>query len=142
MNLICKRSLYVLLICAVAVISYRYGHDHVVTGQIKESRVLVTAAHLGEIDGYICVYVDEETDYSVHVSKSYASVSLCVGDVVDIVGTRGVVDFVTDKEFSVAVDNASKVVPGVSGSCVYHEYQPVGFVSGWNGSGSIRCIFF
>ena len=32
-------------------------------------RTLVTAAHLGEIDGYTQVYVDEDTDFAIGVKE-------------------------------------------------------------------------
>lgn len=106
------------------------------------SRTLVTAAHLGEIEGYECVFVDEDTDYAVYIQKNYIANGLSVGDVVSLVGTTGTVGSVSGAEFSVVVDNVSKIVPGVSGEPVYFDSVPVGFISGWNGKGAIRCIFY
>ena len=100
--------------------------------QPASSRTLVTAAHLGDIDGYEQVYVDEETDFAIYVKE---------GDVVSLAGTTGIVDSVSDKEFSVVVDDISKIVPGVSGEPVFINNTPVGFISGWS-SGSLRCIFY
>lgn len=106
------------------------------------SRTLVTAAHLGDIDGYECVFVDKDTDYAIYVQENYIAHGLSVGDVVSLVGTTGTVDSVSEAEFSVVVDNVSKIVPGVSGEPVYSNSVPVGFISGWNGQGAIRCIFY
>lgn len=106
------------------------------------SRTLVTAAHLGDIEGYECVFVDEETDYAIYVQENYIADGLSLGDVVSLVGTTGTVDSISDTEFSVVVDNVSKIVPGVSGEPVYLDSKPVGFISGWNGQGAIRCIFY
>lgn len=106
------------------------------------SRTLVTAAHLGDIDGYECVFVDEETDYAIYVQENYIANGLSVGDVVSLAGTTGTVGSVSEAEFSVVVDNVSKIVPGVSGEPVCLDSTPVGFISGWDGQGAIRCIFY
>ena len=106
------------------------------------SRTLVTAAHLGDIDGYECVFVDEETDYAIYVQENYIANGLSVGDVVSLAGTTGTVGSVSEAEFSVVVDNVSKIVPGVSGEPVCFDSTPVGFISGWDGQGAIRCIFY
>lgn len=106
------------------------------------SRTLVTAAHIGEIEGYTLVYSDTETDYAVHVKNSYVAAGLSIGDKVRLAGTAGEVASVSDKDFTVAVDNISKIVPGVSGTPVYHLGSSVGFISGWNGDGTLRCIFY
>lgn len=109
--------------------------------QPASSRTLVTAAHLGDIDGYEQVYVDEETDFAIYVKEGYIAEGLSQGDVVSLAGTTGIVDSVSDKEFSVVVDDISKIVPGVSGEPVFINNTPVGFISGWS-SGSLRCIFY
>lgn len=109
--------------------------------QPASSRALVTAAHLGDIDGYEQVYVDEETDFAIYVKEGYIAEGLSQGDVVSLAGTTGIVDSVSDKEFSVVVDDISKIVPGVSGEPVFINNTPVGFISGWS-SGSLRCIFY
>lgn len=106
------------------------------------SRTLVTAAHIGEIEGYTLVYSDTETDYAVHVKNSYVATGLSIGDKVRLAGTAGEVASISDKDFTVAVDNISKIVPGVSGTPVYHLGSSVGFISGWNGDGTLRCIFY
>lgn len=105
------------------------------------SRALVTAAHLGDIAGYEQVYVDEETDFAIYVKEGYIADGLSQGDIVSLTGTTGTVDSVSDKEFSVVVNDISKIVPGVSGEPVYIDNTPVGFISGWS-SGSLRCIFY
>ena len=102
--------------------------------QPASSRALVTAAHLGDIDGYEQVYVDEETDFAIYVKEGYIAEGLSQGDVVSLAGTTGIVD-------SVVVDDISKIVPGVSGEPVFINNTPVGFISGWS-SGSLRCIFY
>lgn len=106
------------------------------------SRTLVTAAHLGEIVGYTRVYVDESTDFAVYVKNDYVATWLSVGEKVTMAGTEGTVLSVSAKEFSVDVANISKIVPGVSGSPVCLENVPIGFVSGWDGTGKLRCIFY
>ena len=111
-------------------------------GTATQSRTLVTAAHIGEIEGYTLVYSDTETDYAVHVKNSYVATGVSIGDKVRLAGTAGEVASVSDKDFTVAVDNISKIVPGVSGTPVYHLGSSVGFISGWNGDGTLRCIFY
>lgn len=103
---------------------------------------MVTAAHLGEIEGYTCVWIDPDTDYAIYVVNDYAASSLKEGDSVTLVQTTGTVTSVLEKEFTVVVDNVAKIVPGVSGEPVYLDGVPVGFISGWNGSGALRCIFY
>ena len=105
-------------------------------------RTLVTAAHLGEVDGYTQVYVDEDTDFAIYVKEEYIAEGLSLSDVVSLAGTTGTVSSVSRQEFSVVVDDISKIVPGVSGEPVYLNNAPIGFISGWDGRGSLRCIFY
>ena len=88
------------------------------------------------------MFVDEETDYALYVQENYIASGLSVGDVVSLAGTTGTVGSVSEAEFSVVVDNVSKIVPGVSGEPVCFDSTPVGFISGWDGQGAIRCIFY
>lgn len=106
------------------------------------SRTLITAAHLGEIEGYLLVYVDEATDFAVYVQQDYTATGVSVGDAVSMVGTSATVISVDAAEFAVEVENISKIVPGVSGKPVYLNDTPIGFISGWNGEGAVRCIFY
>lgn len=137
-----------LLICVALLHLFVFGLicflDHAPTEQpvTAESRVLVTAAHLGEIEGYRLVYSDADSDYAVHVCVGYVADKVRTGDRVSLVGTTGVVDSVSDTEFTVSVKNISKITPGVSGSPIYLGKEPVGFISGWNGDGTLRCIFY
>lgn len=103
---------------------------------------MVTAAHLGEVDGYTQVYVDEDTDFAIYVKEEYIAEGLSLSDVVSLAGTTGTVSSVSRQEFSVVVDDISKIVPGVSGEPVYLNNAPIGFISGWDGRGSLRCIFY
>ena len=105
-------------------------------------RTLVTAAHLGEVDGYTQVYVDEDTDFAIYVKEDYIAEGLSLSDVISLAGTTGTVSSVSRQEFSVVVDDISKIVPGVSGDPVYLNNAPIGFISGWDGGGSLRCIFY
>lgn len=105
-------------------------------------RTLVTAAHLGEVDGYTQVYVDKDTDFAIYVKEDYIAEGLSLSDVVSLAGTTGTVSSVSRQEFSVVVDDISKIVPGVSGEPVYLNNTPIGFISGWDGHGSLRCIFY
>ena len=105
-------------------------------------RVVVSAAHLESIDGYTQVYSDSETDYAVYVNDDYRATTLSIGDKVTLADTTGIVVSVYAKEFAVDVDNISKIVPGVSGDPVYCRSNSVGFISGWNGEGALRCIFY
>lgn len=109
---------------------------------LSSERTLITAAHLGEIEGYTCVWSDPDTDYAIYVAEDYIATSLKVGDKVSLAHTTGKVDTVSNEEFSVVVDDIAKIVPGVSGTPVCLEDVPVGFISGWNGSGALRCIFY
>lgn len=110
---------------------------------VPSRRVIVTAAHLGAPEGYTSVYVDEETDYAVYVAEDYTAEGIHVGDTLSLsCGTDAVVQSVSDKDFTVTVADISKIVPGVSGSTVYLDSTPIGFVSGWDGDGAVRCIFY
>lgn len=137
-----------LLICVALLHLFVFGLicflDHAPTEQpvTAESRVLVTAAHLGEIEGYSKLYADDATDFAVHLKEGYTSGRVAVGDKVTLVGTDATVTTVSDMEFSVSVNNISKITPGVSGSPVYSGKEPVGFISGWDGTGNLRCIFY
>lgn len=137
-----------LLICVALLHLFVFGLicflDHAPTEQpvTAESRVLVTAAHLGEIEGYSQLYADDATDFAVHLKEEYTSERVAVGDKVTLVGTDATVTTVSDMEFSVSVNNISKITPGVSGSPVYSGKEPVGFISGWDGTGNLRCIFY
>lgn len=106
------------------------------------SRILVTAAHLGPVAGYECIYSDEENDYAVHIDMDYVASSVVCGDRVEFVDTYGYVTDVTSHEFFVDVHDISVVVPGISGSQVTLHGTPVGFVSGWGDDGNLRCIAF
>ena len=87
-------------------------------------RTLVTAAHLGEVDGYTQVYVDKDTDFAIYVKEDYIAEGLSLSDVVSLAGTTGTVSSVSRQEFSVVVDDISKIVPGVSGEPVYLNNTP------------------
>lgn len=117
------------------------------SGVVKEPlpvdrRTLVTAAHLGQIAGYTKVYEDTSSDYAVYVKDSYCAEGLASGARVTLAGTSGNVAAVSETEFTVSVDNISKIVPGVSGTSVYYDGTPIGFISGWSGDGTVRCIFY
>lgn len=126
-----SKILAIILLCAV-----------VHTYQPYTGRVMVTADHLGNIPGYTKVYSDPKTDYGVYVKDSYVATGCACGDVVGLVDTIGTVESTKDREFSVKVENISKIVPGVSGSPVYHNGRPIGFISGWDGTGLLRCIYY
>lgn len=106
------------------------------------TKCLVTAAHLGEIEGYTCVYSDGQKDYALYIKDNYVASTAVVGDIVSLADTTGKIISVTNEEFVVDVDNISKIVPGVSGSPVTRQNVPIGFISGWNGKGGLRCIFY
>lgn len=108
------------------------------------TRTVVTAAHLEEeMRGYQKVYVDEESDYAVYVEDAYCPIiSPKVGKTVYFCGTSGKVTSVSDTTFSVKVENTSMIVPGVSGSLVAYNDIYIGYVSGWDGEGHLKCIFY
>ena len=105
------------------------------------SRVLVTAAHLKEVEGYTCVYADEESDVGIYVKDNYVANAPPEGARVSYLNSYGTVYSVSDGEFSVTPDNNEVIIPGVSGSLVYYQNVPIGFISGWDGTGHVRCIF-
>lgn len=106
------------------------------------SRVLVTAAHLDDISGYTRVYTDEENDYAVFVKDTYRAERLPTGTAVKYLNSGGTIMECSDTMFFVLPDDINAIVPGVSGSVVYYHSTPIGFISGWNGDGLVRCIFF
>ena len=127
------------LVCAIYMFNTDMKSPPIESGT---QRTLVTAAHLGEIDGYTQVYVDEDTDFAIYVKEDYIAEGLSLSDVVSLAGTTGTVSSVSWQEFSVVVDDISKIVPGVSGEPVCLNNTPIGFISGWDGHGSLRCIFY
>lgn len=105
-------------------------------------RVLITADHLGDISGYTKVYSDSSSDYGVYIKDDYKANTCREGDTVRLADTEGTVVSSKAKEFSVKVENISKIVPGVSGSPVYNGGKAIGFISGWDGTGALRCIYY
>lgn len=106
------------------------------------SRVLITAAHLGELDGYMCVYSDDESDVAVHVKEDYKAKSPPVGSEVTYLDSSGYIERSEDGEFYVRPSSTEVIVPGVSGEVIYYKGAPIGFISGWAGKGLVRCIYF
>lgn len=106
------------------------------------SRVLVTAAHLGDIDGYTCVYSDADTDVGIYLKDGYIANAPLVGERVQYLGSFGYVREVHNGEIAVECDDTQYIVPGVSGSPVYYEGVPIGFISGWNGHGLLRVVLY
>lgn len=106
------------------------------------SRVLVTAAHLGDITGYTCVYSDAETDIGIYLKDGYKATAPAVGARVTWGNFHGEVKEVYDGEFLMQPADTEMVFPGSSGTPVLYKGVPIGFISGWNGNGLVRCIFY
>lgn len=106
------------------------------------SRVLVTAAHLGEVKGYTCIYSDTETDVGIYLKEGYRASAPPIGAEVTYLETKGWVHMVSDGEFIMEPLNIETIIPGVSGTPVYYKGEPLGFISGWDGNGRVRCIFY
>lgn len=104
-------------------------------------RVYITAAHVGTLPGLTCVYADTSLDYAIHLHDS-VSTHILVGDIASFCNTQGHVNEIGTYDFTVVVENPSYIVPGVSGSTVTVDGIAVGFVSGWNGDGTLRCVFY
>lgn len=109
---------------------------------VEPSRVYITAAHIEDPEGYTRIYEDLDTDYAVFIKEDAVSHTLQVGDHVKVLGERCKVLRVSDFEFSVDPPDVSKIVPGTSGATVTHNEIPIGFLSGWDGAGALRCIFY
>ncbi len=106
------------------------------------SRVLVTAAHLGDIDGYTCVYSDAASDVGIYLQEDYKASAPCIGAEVYFLDHKGWIREVSAGEFAMEPERNEQIVPGVSGTPVYFKGKPVGYISGWNGHGLVRCIFY
>ena len=106
------------------------------------SRVLVSADHLGEIPGYTKVYSEEATDTAIYIRDDYSATAPPVGAILGFNGHQGTLVSSTAREFIMAPDELIHIYPGVSGSPVYYQDTPIGFISGWNGDGNVRCIFY
>ena len=106
------------------------------------SRVLVTAAHLGDIEGYTCIYADEDTDVGVYLKEGYVAAKPPITSEVTYLNTKGYIYSVTDTEFVMEPLSIESIVPGVSGTPVYYHGEPIGYISGWDGNGRVRCIFY
>jgi len=134
----------VLLIWAVIVsallVSHLYEED--TKTSTPTSRVLITAAHVGAIEGYTCIYTDLSSDYAVHIKQDYSAEPVPVDGIVSLVGTQGKIVYSSPTEFAVEVADVAKIVPGCSGSPIYYNGVPIGFLSGWNGDGYLRCIYY
>ena len=106
------------------------------------SRVLVTASHIGEVSGYTCVYSDADSDVAVHLKDGYKAVHPPISAEVTYLETKGYIYSVSDSEFIMEPINIETIIPGVSGTPVYYKGVPIGFISGWDGHGRVRCIFY
>lgn len=106
------------------------------------SRVLVTAAHLGDIAGYTCVYSDDATDIGIYLKDGYVATAPPVGARVEWMNYYGTVEQVYDGEFLIKPHDTEMVYPGLSGTPVTYRYKQIGYISGWNGDGLVRCIFY
>lgn len=131
-----------LIVGALAVIGTLAVMKHVQVPYTASSRVLITAAHLDDIAGYTRVFTDEDNDYSVFVQDDYRATRLPSGVEVTYLNSRGVIEECSATMFFVRPSNINAIVPGVSGSPVYYRDIPIGFISGWDGSGRVRCIFY
>lgn len=129
----------VVLICFLFIWGYTPDSE----AYTVSSRVLTTAAHLGELDGYELVYVDEEADYAVHVKKDYVASQLSVGDEVQYLDKySATVSETHGQDFIIQPDVRETILPGTSGEVVSYNGIPVGYISGWDGQGGVRCIYF
>lgn len=106
------------------------------------SRVFVTAAHIGDIRGYTCVYSDADTDVGIYLKNWYKASAPPISAEVTYLETKGYIREVSAGEFVMEPLNIETIVPGVSGTPIYYKGVPIGYISGWNGHGLVRCIFY
>lgn len=106
------------------------------------SRVFVTAAHIGDIRGYTCVYSDADTDVGIYLKNWYKASAPPIGAEVTYLETKGYIREVSAGEFVMEPLNIETIIPGVSGTPIYYKGVPIGYISGWNGHGLVRCIFY
>lgn len=97
---------------------------------------------MGDIPGYVNVYSNAETDVGIYIDENYKATAPALGSKVTYLNSYGTVAEVYDSYFLVSPNDIEVVVPGVSGSIVYYEDTPIGFISGWNGNLLVRCVFF
>lgn len=106
------------------------------------SRVFVTAAHIGDIRGYTCVYSDADADVGIYLKNWYKASAPPISAEVTYLETKGYIREVSAGEFVMEPLNIETIVPGVSGTPIYYKGVPIGYISGWNGHGLVRCIFY
>lgn len=106
------------------------------------SRVVVTAAHIGDIRGYTCVYSDADTDVGIYLKNWYKASAPPISAEVTYLETKGYIREVSAGEFVMEPLNIETIIPGVSGTPIYYKGVPIGYISGWNGHGLVRCIFY
>lgn len=106
------------------------------------SRVFVTAAHIGDIRGYTCVYSDADTDVGIYLKNWYKASAPPISAEVTYLETKGYIREVSAGEFVMEPLNIETIIPGVSGTPIYYKGVPIGYISGWNGHGLVRCIFY
>lgn len=137
---------FICYMCAsIIVLSLTFGVVSLVKPQVEfqpSSRVLVTAAHLGELEGYTCIYTDDASDIGVYLREGYVASAPPISSEVTFLNSKGWVRFVSNSEFLIEPIDAELIVHGVSGSTVYYKDKPIGYISGWNGNGLVRCIFY
>lgn len=105
------------------------------------SRVLVTAAHLPPVKGMVEIYRDEDADVAIFVDEEYQATCPPINGKVTYLNSWGTIKEYRGSECSVVPSRTEVIVPGVSGSPVYYEGVPIGFISGWDGEGRIRVVF-
>lgn len=139
----CKFTFYVccgMLILLFTIYVFGVVHDKV--DFEPSSRVLVTAAHLGDIRGYTCVHSDADSDVGIYLKEGYKASAPPISAEVTYLETKGYVREVSDEEFIMEPLDIETIIPGVSGTPIYYDGKPIGYISGWNGHGLVRCIFY
>lgn len=114
------------------------------TVYVKEpSPILISATHLGDIDGYEKVYDVPDTDRSYYINKHYKYSLIDLGTEVAITTSQGiirgrVVESI-EGSFKVSVDDPSLIFNGMSGSRVVWKGEEIGFVSELTDSLEVLC---
>ncbi len=101
------------------------------------SRVLVSTARISEMDWYVRVFADENSDYAVFVQQDYVANQLPAGTDVIVGADVGRITETHDTYFVVSV----KAANSPPGTVVYSGGDAVGFVSSAS-PGFVTCTYY
>lgn len=110
-----------------------------------EYAVTITAAHIpeSEFPNSKLIYVDEENDRAIYVNLDYRPIEL--SNNVNVIfgdGLKGIVRDSNNLQMVIEPEEPDAIVKGLSGSIVYFDSKPIGFISSLIEGGRLLGIYF